>query len=71
VRAHWRKALAATVTPVTCRCRLHADAGQAWKISSTEADGAVFVEFAAEADCEILPGHRYRIVDLRTTDFIQ
>ena len=45
--------------------------GKYGKISSTETDGAIFAEFAAEADCEILPGNRYRIVDLRGAEFIQ
>ena len=45
--------------------------GKYGKISSTESDGAIFAEFAAEADCEIMPGHRYRIVDLRVGQFIQ
>jgi len=45
--------------------------GRYGRISSKEADGAIFAEFAAEADCEILPGNRYRIVDLRVAEFIQ
>jgi hypothetical protein len=45
--------------------------GKYGKISSKEADGAIFAEFAAEADCEIMPGNRYRIVDLRGAEFIQ
>jgi hypothetical protein len=45
--------------------------GKYGRISSKEDDGAIFVEFAAEADCEILPGNRYRIVDLRAAAFIQ
>jgi hypothetical protein len=45
--------------------------GKYGNVASREADGAMFVEFAAEADCEIMPGHRYRIVDLRRTEFIQ
>jgi hypothetical protein len=32
-------------------------------------DGGTFVEFSAEADCLVLPGHRYRIVDLRVGKF--
>ena len=32
-------------------------------------DGGGFVEFSAEADCVVLPGHRYRIVDLRAGKF--
>ena len=45
--------------------------GRYGRISSREADGALFVEFAAEADCEIMPGNRYRIVEFRGADFIQ
>jgi hypothetical protein len=45
--------------------------GKHGRISSKEADGAIFAEFAAEADCEIMPGNRYRIVDLRAVEFIQ
>jgi hypothetical protein len=29
-----------------------------------------FVEFSTEADCVLLPGHRYRIVDLRVGKFV-
>jgi hypothetical protein len=32
-------------------------------------DGRVFVRFSAEADCLLLPGNRYRIVDLRVGKF--
>jgi hypothetical protein len=32
-------------------------------------DGAVMVEFAAEADCRLLPGNRTRVVDLRVGKF--
>jgi hypothetical protein len=32
-------------------------------------DGGTFVEFSAEADCVVMPGHRYRIVDLRVGKF--
>lgn len=45
--------------------------GKYGKISLKGDDGATFAEFAAEADCEIMPGNRYRIVDLRSADFIQ
>ena len=45
--------------------------GKFGRISSKGDDGATFAEFAAEADCEIMPGHRYRIVDLRAAEFIQ
>lgn len=45
--------------------------GKYGKISSKGDEGAIFAEFAAEADCEIMPGNRYRIVDLRGTEFIQ
>lgn len=45
--------------------------GKYGRISSRGDDGAIFAEFAAEADCEIVPGNRYRIVDLRAAAFIQ
>ena len=32
-------------------------------------DGRSFVEFSAEADCLLMPGNRYRIVDLRVGKF--
>jgi hypothetical protein len=32
-------------------------------------DGRTFVEFSAEADCMLMPGNRYRIVDLRVGKF--
>jgi len=28
-------------------------------------DGKLVIEFSAEADCLLLPGHRHRVVDLR------
>ncbi|HEY0908737.1 MAG TPA: hypothetical protein VGD75_00720 [Bradyrhizobium sp.] len=34
-------------------------------------DGQMMVEFAAEADCVLLPGHRYRVVDLRVGKFVE
>jgi hypothetical protein len=32
-------------------------------------DGRIFVEFSAEADCVLMPGNRYRVVDLRVGKF--
>jgi hypothetical protein len=32
-------------------------------------DGRLSVEFSAEADCVVMPGNRYRIVDLRGGKF--
>ncbi|THD45123.1 MAG: hypothetical protein E8A46_29380 [Bradyrhizobium sp.] len=32
-------------------------------------DGRLMIEFSAEADCLLMPGDRYRIVDLRTGKF--
>jgi hypothetical protein len=29
----------------------------------------MFVVFSAEADCELMPGNRYRVVDLRVGKF--
>jgi hypothetical protein len=28
-------------------------------------DGKLFIKFAAEAECELLPGDHYRVVDLK------
>ncbi len=43
--------------------------GKYGKLASKEDDGALFVAFSAEADCVIIPGNRYRIVDLRVGKF--
>jgi len=43
--------------------------GRFGKQAGPATDGGSFVEFAAEADCLLLPGHRYRIVDLRVGKF--
>ena len=32
-------------------------------------EGTGMIEFSAEADCVMLPGNRYRIVDLRVGKF--
>jgi hypothetical protein len=42
--------------------------GRYGRITDKRDDGSFFVEFSAEADCMVLPGHRYRIVDLRVGD---
>jgi hypothetical protein len=34
-------------------------------------DGQMIVEFAAEADCVLLPGNHYRVVDLRVGKFVE
>jgi hypothetical protein len=39
------------------------------RIKETLDDGRLSVEFAAEADCVVMPGNRYRIVDLRVGKF--
>jgi hypothetical protein len=39
------------------------------KITDKPDEGRFFVEFSAEADCVLLPGNRYRIVDLRVGKF--
>ena len=39
------------------------------KVTSRRDDGTLMVEFSAEADCVLLPGNRYRIVDLRVGKF--
>jgi hypothetical protein len=42
----------------------------AWgKVTKKLDDGRELVEFSAEADCVVLPGNRYRIVDLRVGKF--
>ena len=41
------------------------------KEAGKSGDSGMFVEFAAEADCVLLPGNRYRIVDLRPGKFGQ
>ena len=43
--------------------------GQYGKVEKLD-DGRLFVEFAAEADCVVMPGHRYRVVDLRVGKFV-
>ena len=43
--------------------------GRYGRITDKRDDGSFFVEFSAEADCMVLPGHRYRIVDLRVGEF--
>ena len=39
------------------------------KVTDKPDEGRFFVEFSAEADCLLLPGNRYRIVDLRVGKF--
>jgi len=39
------------------------------KMTDKSDEGRFFVEFSAEADCVLLPGHRYRIIDLRVGKF--
>ena len=39
------------------------------QVTAKPDEGRFFVEFSAEADCVLLPGDRYRIVDLRATKF--
>lgn len=39
------------------------------KLTQKLDDGRMLVEFSAEADCVLMPGHRYRIVDLRVGKF--
>jgi len=41
------------------------------RIGDDRGDGGFFVEFSAEADCVLISGHRYRIVDLRVGKFGQ
>ena len=39
------------------------------KVTDKLDDGRLLVEFAAEADCKLMPGNRYRVVDLRVGKF--
>jgi hypothetical protein len=39
------------------------------KVTDKLDDGRLLVEFSAEADCVLMPGNRYRIVDLRAGKF--
>jgi hypothetical protein len=39
------------------------------RIGDKRDDGSFFVEFSAEADCVVMPGNRYRILDLRVGKF--
>jgi len=39
------------------------------KVTDKPDEGRFFVEFSAEADCLLMPGNRYRIVDLRVGKF--
>jgi hypothetical protein len=39
------------------------------KVTDKADDGTSFVEFSAEADCILMPGNRYGIVDLRVGKF--
>jgi hypothetical protein len=39
------------------------------KVRDKRDDGQFFVEFSAEADCVVMPGNRYRIVDVRVGKF--
>lgn len=43
--------------------------GRFGKIGDRLDDGAFFAEFSAEADCVLISGNRYRIVDLRVGKF--
>jgi hypothetical protein len=45
--------------------------GRYGKVTSKFDDGQMMVEFAAEADCVLPPGNRYRVVDLRVGKFFE
>jgi hypothetical protein len=45
--------------------------GRFGKVTDKLDDGHMMVEFAAEADCVLLPGNRYRVVDLRVGKFVE
>ena len=39
------------------------------KVTDQPAERRLVVEFSAEADCVLMPGNRYRIIDLRVGKF--
>jgi hypothetical protein len=39
------------------------------RVMEEASEGRQIVEFSAEADCMLMPGNRYRIVDLRVGKF--
>ena len=41
--------------------------GSYGRVTDKTDDGRLFVEFSAEADCLLMPGDRYRVVDLRVS----
>jgi hypothetical protein len=45
--------------------------GRFGKVTDKLNDGQMMVEFAAEADCVLLPGNRYRVDDLRVGKFTE
>jgi hypothetical protein len=45
--------------------------GRFGTVTSKLDDGQMMVEFAAEADCMLLPGNHYRVVDLRVGKFVE
>jgi hypothetical protein len=45
--------------------------GRYGKVTDKLDDGHMMIEFAAEADCVLLPGNRYRVVDLRVGKFAE
>ena len=45
--------------------------GRYGKVTDKLDDGHLMVGFAAEADCVLLPGNRYRVVDLRVGKFVE
>lgn len=49
---------------------LAARLGRYARIDGPRDDGKVTIQFAAEADCLLLPGNRYRIIDLRPGAFL-
>ena len=51
------------------RSGLCAHDGAYGKVTDKLDDGSWFVEFSAEADCILMPGDRYRILDLRVGKF--
>jgi hypothetical protein len=54
---------------LTSDARFARSLGRFGKVTDKLDNGKLVVEFSADADCVILPGNRYRIVDLRVGKF--
>ena len=54
---------------LTSDARFARSLGRFGKVTDKLDNSKLVVEFSADADCVILPGNRYRIVDLRVGKF--